>query len=421
MIDLHDLPSLPLGERLSKSQQYRYLGIAALAIIGVYLLIMLARIALAPTATPAEVLPAGTFRPTKEQVASMAITRAGQADGADQTVATGQIAADDTRGTPVFMPFGGQVLDVYVDTTAPVHVGQPLLKIRTPDFVDARNNLLSALSAEQTATAALKVTEENAKRQQQIYETAGGAYKDFRQSQSDLVSAQSTLRSAQSALGAARDKLAIFGKSRGEINQIEHQGKVAELNVATVLRAPVNGIIATRAVSPGQFVTAGATPPVFTITDPKHVWLIAQLSEGDASLVHVGDTVDVQVPAYPGRQFHARIDNVAAALDPATHRLPVRASIENPDQALKPQMFATFIIKRNASDPSALTLPTSAVIHEGDSARIWIALPNGLLQSRTVTVGDSANGRVKILSGLAAGERVVTAGALFVNEAGTQQ
>ncbi len=421
MIDLENLPTLPLGNTLSKRQQYRILGIGVLGIIVVGLLVVVARWILTPAPATEQPLPAGTFRPTPDQLAGLTVKSAGATGDNDQTIATGTIAADDTRGTPVFMPYGGQVTQVFVDAGAQVSRGQPLLKIRTPDYVDARNALFAAAAARRTAAGALRIAEENNHRQEEIYKTAGGAFKDYRQSQADLIAAQSAVRSAESALGAARDKLAIFGKTSAEIGNLESAHEVSGIHVETALRAPVGGLIATRAVSPGLFVTSGGSTPVFTITDPTHVWLIAQLTEDDAALVHIGDAVDVTTTAYAGRIFHAKIDNIAAALDPNTHRLAVRGSIENPDRALKPQMFASFVIRHSAADAGALSIPASAVIHEGDVARIWVALPNGLLQARTIKVGDSVGGMVKVLSGINTGEKIVTGGAIFVNEAGTQR
>ena len=95
----------------------------------------------------------------------------------------------------------------------------------------------------------------------------------------------------------------------------------------------------------------------------------------------------------------------------------MRATIANPDGALKPQMFASFAI-RQAHAGSALRVPAAAVIHEGESARVWVVRPGGLLVSRDVVAGDEQDGMVTILKGLEPGERIVTAGALFVNEAG---
>ena len=421
MIDPESRPALPLGTALPRHQQFRILALGLLALVLIAGLAALGHWLMTPVAQPEQPLPPGMFRPTTDQLAGLTIATAGASSANQQTLASGAIAADDTRGTPVFMPYGGQVTQVFVDTGAQVAKGQPLLRIRTPDYVDARNNLYAAESAHRSAVAALRIAEENNKRQDEIYKTAGGAFKDYRQSQSDLVAAQSAVFSSESALGAARDKLAIFGTNPAEIRRLEQGHAVGAIQAETTLRAPVDGLIATRAVAPGLIVSAGGSTPVFTITDPRHVWLIAQLTEEDAALVHLGDTVEVTTAAFPGRVFHATIDNIAAALDPATHRLPVRASIDNPDRALKPQMFANFTIRHRNTNATALLSPASAVMHEGDNARIWVALPHGLLQARTIRTGDSVNGMVEVLSGLKPGERIVTAGAIFVNEAGTNQ
>jgi hypothetical protein len=139
------------------------------------------------------------------------------------------------------------------------------------------------------------------------------------------------------------------------------------------------------------------------------------VAETDAPRVQLGDHVAVTTTALPGREFDAVIDNVGAQIDPVTHRLTVRATIANPDGALKPQMFANFTIRTpmtaKATHPMGLvSVPSLAVIHEGDSARVWVYLGKGRVKSREVTAGESHDGFVTILSGLKPGEKVVSAG-----------
>jgi len=405
------IPPLPAARVLSNGAQFRLIGLAAVALVALLLLIAGARALLTSSPAPPEKVPAGAFRPTAEQLSQLTIAPVRSA--ADMTVirASGAIAVDGDRSTPVLLPFSGQVLAVYVEPGQRVAQGQPLLRIASPEMVDARNNLAAA-SAQQASTAeALRVAEANSTRQKAMYETAGGALKDYRQAQADLVAAQSAARTAQSAVRAAQNHLAIFGRGGGNASQ-----------PATLYRAPVGGLIADRSVAPGQFVTAGSTTPLMTITDPTRVWLVAQLAEGEAASVHVGDQVEVTPPALPGRTFAARIDNVGAALDPASRRLAVRAAISNPDGALKPQMFAAFTIRRQASGGAeGIFVPSSAVIHEGDTARVWIVGRDKLLYARAVKTAPGEGGQTRIVTGLKPGDRVVTAGALFVNEAGIDQ
>jgi cobalt-zinc-cadmium efflux system membrane fusion protein len=415
----HDL--VDARHALPKSVQVRYLVLAGVGVAAIAALVMLGKTLFHHEDKPAAPLPPGVVQLSQSQMASVKLERVDAGDDYQRTQATGQIAADDTLSTPVFLPYSGQVTDVYVQAGAQVTPGQPLLKVRTGDVVDARNTLFAATAQHASATAQLKLAQSNLARAEQVYKTAGGALKDYQQAQNDFVAAQAAQRSAESALAAARDKLVVFGKTGAEIGKLQHAGDIGGLHAETVFHAPIAGVIAQRAVSTGQYVQSGGSSPVLTIANPARVWLVAQLAESDASAVHLGDGVDVTVPGLGNRVFHATIDNVAQQLDPTTHRLPVRATIANADRALKPQMFANFTIRHavnTGNRPDGVTVPAQAVIHEGDAARVWISQGNGRLVSREVQVADSSGGRVRITEGLKAGEVVATTGAIFVNEAG---
>ncbi|WP_242138402.1 efflux RND transporter periplasmic adaptor subunit [Sphingomonas sp. TREG-RG-20F-R18-01] len=408
--------ALPQTKRLDRRAQLRLLAIAAALIVAIFIVIAIIGAATKPAEPVTEKTPPGAFAPTKEQLAGMKLTvvRDGSTMGGIQ--ATGTIAVNGDSSTPILLPFSGQVAAVFVQAGQKVTRGQPLLRIASPDFVEARDQFLTASAQRATAAAQVRIAQDTATRQAAIYQTAGGALKDYRQAQSDLVTAQSALRSADAALAATRDKLSLLGKGATEIRGLQTGGD--SISAQTVYRAPASGVVATRDVAPGQYVTAGGDKPIMTIADASRVWLIAQLAEGDAASVHLGDRARVTTPAYPGRVFDAVIDNVGAALDPATHRLPVRATVRNDDGALKPQMFASFTIERRSGAPTGIYVPSDAVIHEGDKAVVWVAGPKGYLYARPVQVADSTDGVDHIVAGLKAGDRIVTSGALFVNEAG---
>jgi cobalt-zinc-cadmium efflux system membrane fusion protein len=380
------------------------LGFAVAAAVVLYLAIAAISWLTQPAPVVEEKTPAGAYRPTPDQMRQLGTQTVGTGLDPNAVQATGLIAVNGDHSTPVLLPVSGQIGDVYVQPGQHVSQGQPLFSISSADFVEARNSVLAAAAQRATAAAQLQTAQQNATRQQAIFQTAGGAEKDYRQAQADLIAAQSNMRATDAAAAAARDRLSILGNPAGG-------------SMKSVFRSPVSGTIATRDVAPGQYVTAGGSTPLLTISDLSRVWLVAQVAENDASSVRVGDTVQVTTPAYPGRIFNATIDNVSPELDASTHRLPVRATVANPDLALKPQMFASFAIRRRTVG-SALLVPSMAVIHEGDSARVWVLGRHGLLWTRLVTVGDSANGYDTITSGLKAGDRIVTSGAIFVNEAG---
>ena len=161
---------------------------------------------------------------------------------------------------------------------------------------------------------------------------------------------------------------------------------------------------------------AGQGSAAFSVGDLSTVWLVANVRESDAALVHLGDKADVRVPAFPGQVFHASIAYVSSVIDPSSHRLVIGAQIHNVSDHLKPNMAANFIIYAGqAADSPAV--PQGAVVYEGDTARVWVAGQRGDLSLRRVTIGRSSGGYSEVTSGLAVGEQIVTSGALFIDQA----
>lgn len=406
---------------MSGNQQRRLLGLIAAAVILLVSIIASGRWLLAPRSERAEVLPPDTLRLTHDQLSQLQFAPVRFGANATLVRANGSIAVDADHSTPILLPFSGQVVRVFVEPGQHVAQGTPLLAVASPELVDARNALLTA-AAQVTSTGEAALTmKQNVARMKAIYETAGGALKDYLQAQADYVTAQANYRAAQSALRSAQDRLGLFGKSTGEIRALQSTSISLGGQAATVYRSPVAGVIADRSVSSGQFLSAGGSNALMTITDLSRVWLVAQLPESEAANVRLGDEVEVTTPSVPGRTFRARIDNISAALDPNTHRLPVRATVNNAEGLLKPQMFASFTIRRTLGGGAGALVPAAAIIHEGDAARLWFFGRDGLLHARAVQTGDTEGGLTRVVQGLNAGERVVVSGALFVNEAGIGQ
>ena len=399
--------SLPETRRLASRAQAMLVVAILIAVVAILALIFLVKAMLAPKPVPDTPLPPGAFRPTQQQMAQLQFATVQGGANVELVRASGSIQADGDHSTPIVLPFSGQVLQVLVEPGQRVTRGQPLLRIASPELIDARGTLLAAGAQRASAAEALRIAQGNLTRQKAITETAGGAMKDYLQAQADFAAAQSAARQADSAQRAAQDRLALFGRTEG-----------VGTSAYTVYRAPVSGIVADRAVAPGQFLSSGNATPVMTITDPARVWLVAQLAESEAANIRVGDQVVVTTPALPGREFTATIDNVAAGLDPTTHRLPVRATIAYAEGVLKPQMFAAFTIRRPVDAGKGVLVPAVAVIHEGDTTRVWVRAKDGLLYGRPVQIGDTDGGLTRVLSGLYPGDRIVAKGALFVNEAG---
>jgi len=215
-----------------------------------------------------------------------------------------------------------------------------------------------------------------------------------------------------------RNRLRILGKTDEEIGSLEAQ-TTQKLDPVAIVTAPVRGTITQRQIGVGQYINseaAGATNPVYTISDLSTVYLIANVREVDAPLMKVGLPLEVQVLAYPGQVFKGKVSYVAPSIDPNTHRLPVRADVENPDGALKPGMFANFSIITGAAS-TAPAVPQSAIVYEGEQARVWVAGEGDTLALREIRTGRTSEGLLEVLAGLSPGEKVVTSGTVFIDRA----
>jgi cobalt-zinc-cadmium efflux system membrane fusion protein len=384
----------------SSARQWRAVGLAAAVAVIAVLALWLGGRVFGPHEAPAAGPPAppGTFRATAQQLKTLTFETVALHGFVSEELTEGKIAVNADRATPLFSPFSGRVLRVIAGLGDTVKQGAPLATIEASEFVQAQNDL-------STAAAQIKLARINETRKHALYDAKGGSLQDWQQAQSDLTA-------ATTAYAAVRNRLRILGKSEAEITALE---SAQTIDPVATLSAPISGVVVDRQLGPGQYLQAASGTPVYTIADPSNVWLLANVRETDAGLVHLGQAVEVHVLAYPKRPFKARVTYVAAELDPTTHRLPVRAEIDNRDGALKPEMFATFRILTGDS-AEAPAVPEGAVVYEGNAAHVWVAAGEGLLAYRAIRTGRSNDGLVEVLDGLKPGERVVTKGGLFIDQ-----
>jgi len=383
----------------SKERQWRAAGIGAAAVIMAILGVWLGGRAFGPREAPAAPpSPPGTFRASPQQLKTLTVEVVQTHGFVSEELTEGKIAVNGDRATPVFSPYSGRVTRVIAGLGDTVKAGAPLATMEASEFVQAQNDL-------NTAAAQVKLARINETRKHALYDAKGGSLQDWQSAQADLTT-------AATALNSVRNRLSILGKSPAEINDLE---RAQTINPVATLTAPIAGVVVDRQVGPGQYLQSGGGTPVFTIADPSSVWLLANVREADAGLVKLGQSVEIHVLAYPKRAFKARVTYVAAIVDSVTHRLPVRAEIENRDGALKPEMFANFrILTSDASDSPAV--PEVAVVYEGSAAHVWVLGEDGLLNYRAIRTGRNNDGLIEVLDGLKPGEKVVTKGGLFIDQ-----
>ena len=353
------------------------------------------------------------YHPSDAEWATLTIEQVAQRPFRTERITEGKIAIDEDRSTPIFSPYAGRVTKLLVRPGDSVTAGQPLFTIEATDMVQAQNDFITAIAGLNKARSALNLAQIVERRNRELYEGKAAPLKDWQQSQNDLTAAQNDMRSAETALEAARNRLRILGRSEDEITAFQEKGRIS---AETAIHAPIAGTIVQRKVGPGQYVNAGASDPVFVIGDLSTVWLVAYVRETDAAAVRVGEDVQFTVLSYPDRIFTAKLNYVATALDPSSRRLMVRATIDNPDTLLKPEMYANVSIF-TSHDMAGVAVPREALIYEGSAARVWVAHDDKTIELREIKTGLSNGRMIQAVEGLRTGEKVVTKGSLFIDRA----
>jgi cobalt-zinc-cadmium efflux system membrane fusion protein len=353
------------------------------------------------------------YAPSPAEWASLTIQPVAERGFRAEHVTEGKIAIDEDRSTPVFSPYAGRVTRLLAKPGDSVVKGQPLFVIEAADNVQAQNDFIAAMTAMNKAKSALDLAQLQGQRAKDLFEGKAVPLKDYQQSQATLIQAQNDMRSSETALQAARNKLRLLGLTDEDIATFQEKGRI---NPEITIFAPIAGTVVQRKIGPGQYVNAGASDPVYVIGDLSTVWLTAFVRESDCANVAIGQDVSFNVLALPGRSLTARINYVATAIDPATRRLLVRATIDNKNATLKPEMFANVTIY-SAGDRPAVGVPKQALIYEGDQVRIWVAHTDKTIELRQIKPGLTNGDLVEVVGNLKPGEQIVTKGALFIDRA----
>jgi membrane fusion protein, heavy metal efflux system len=358
--------------------------------------------------------PTGVFHPTDAQWATLTVEPVKAHQFRLEFETEGKIAVNDDSSTPIFSPYAGRVIKLLSRPGEYVKRGQPLFIVEATDTVQGLNDFIAALGARNTARSKLNLAQIVEKRANDLYAGKAVPLKDWQQAQADLAAAQNDMRSSETAVEAARNRLRILGRSDEEIEAFEEK---RQIKPDTPIYSPIEGTVVQRKIGPGQYINSGAPDPAFVIGNLSTVWLTAFVRETDAANVSVGQDIAFAVMAAPGRIFRARLNYVASAFDPTSHRLLVRATIENSDGVLKPEMFANVTLFSNGNSPDVPTpaVPRSAVIYEGDAARLWIAHDDRSIELRKIKIGLSDENLMQVLSGIRVDEKVVAKGTLFID------
>jgi membrane fusion protein (multidrug efflux system) len=242
---------------------------------------------------------------------------------------------------------------------------------------------------------------------------------DGAQDRADLAAAEAALAESRSAYERGRGLFTQQALSQSQLEQIEATLKgnaarvaSAEARVAdTVIRAPFDGRVGLRRVSVGALVSPGAI--ITTLDDTRTMKIDFDVPETFLAILKPGLAVAAKSVAYPDESFDGAVESVDSRVDPVTRSIRVRARLPNPEGFLRPGMFLTVVVSREPLP--GLVVPEQALVPERGEVYVFV-VTDGLAIRRVVKIGRRSPGEVEILTGVAAGERVVIEGTQQVRD-----
>lgn len=282
--------------------------------------------------------------------------------------APGTVQVDERRVSVVSLRFEGFIDTVEnVTTGTHVHKGQPLMRVYGPGLSSAAAEYLSALNAR----------------------------------------ADGVLPSQ--ALKGARRRLENLGAPETLFAEIE---RTREVPVSMIWPAPQDGEIVERNAVNGMRAAPGDV--LFRIVDHDMVWVMVDVAERDLALIAVGQKVTVRPRAYPDRPFIGKVTLIYPHLKAETRTARVRIELPNPDDVLRPDMYADVEIATGTEAP-VLTVSSSAVIDSGERQIVLLDKGEGRFEPRPVKLGRRGGGRIEIKEGLSENDKVVVSGNFLID------
>ena len=303
--------------------------------------------------------------------------------------AMGAITVPQTRKAIVSYAFPARIASVSADIGAWVTRGQLLVTLQSEKVGDAKAEYHKAKADHELA-------QRNYEREKRLFDRGVGAQKNY-------FAAETQLKVAEANLNATDRKLHVLGFSEEEVQVI---AQTHQIDAAIALYAPITGkVVETHAVL-GAIVDQSSE--ILTIVDPRVLWVDAEIYERDIAKIRIGQHASVMVPAYPGETFAGTISYVSDLVRPETRTIAVRTEVQNPQQRLKPGMFAdvTFFL---GDRTNALAIPQIAILDNQDEHLVFVRSNHGYIP-QVVEVGTKENGYCEILRGLEEGDLVVVNG-----------
>jgi cobalt-zinc-cadmium efflux system membrane fusion protein len=317
----------------------------------------------------------------------------------DVVTSPGRIEANPNLISRVLLAVPGRVDSVLVKIGDAVDRGQPLLTIESPDADAVQSAFLQAEAALTQAKANLNKAQADFDRATDLFEHNAVAKKDVLTAENALAQSKAALEQAHAAREQAARRLTLLGLKPGSFGQ------------KVTVTAPISGKVLEMSVAPGEYRN-DTRVPLMTIADLSTVWVSSDVPESAIRFIRAGERIAVQLSAYPGETFHARVMRIADMVDPQTRTIKVRAEMDNSKGRLRPEMFGT--IRHTEETRVVPVIPTGAVMQGDGKTVVFVETGPGRFRPLEVKVGNRSGNVLPVLAGLRPGDRVVVGGAMLL-------
>ena len=347
---------------------------------------------------PADSMASGAVRidPRRQQIIGLRTAPVTRSPGHHVIRVLGRIAVDETR---VHRVSAGS--DGLIQATSTVAAGDKvrandlLATAYTREVLTAQQSYINSLMALESGSGA-SLTAPGTHKMKNMPVPAGADKSNPQLQQLSYLQMQ---------LRLTEDQLRNFGVSDSQMSEL---GRSRQANGIVEFRAPASGVVLFRNVNAGQRVDRGTE--LFRIADLSHLWVLADLFEGDSGAIHAGTTARV---SYQGRTIAARMSGALPQLDPASRTLRARLEIDNAASLLSPGMFAE--VEFDVQEPEGIAVPADAILDTGRHKIVFVSPREGVFEPREVTTGARFGDRVRIVKGLEAGEQLVVSGLFLLD------
>jgi membrane fusion protein, heavy metal efflux system len=309
-------------------------------------------------------------------------------ESTSQLTVTGTVNPDISRSVPVISIATGRVVEIHARLGDVVKKGQVLLRVQSADMSAAFSDYRKAVADEKLARIQFE-------RAQLLYDKGAISLNDFQ-------TAEDVENKAKVDVENTTERLRVLGGS------IDHPAAVVDIV------APVSGVITDQQVTNAAGVAGLGSPNPFTISDLSYVWILCDVYENDLANVHVGETAEIRLNAYPSQTFTGRISNVLPVLDPTLRTAKVRIEVRNPG-LMRVGMFVTATFHGQKKETHAV-VPATAILHLHDRNWVYVSSGDRKFRRAEVTVGQTlADNMQEIVSGIQPGQQVVQNALVFQN------